>query len=142
MQCLRKSVLVGHSAQEMFDLVDRVEDYPHFLPWCGGVEVHERSAEILDVTIKIEFLKVSSYFRTRDTKSENEIVMHFVDGPFKALTGIWRFTPLMEDACKIEFELDYEFSSRTLDAIIGPVFGKITSTFVDAFVKEADRKYG
>ncbi|QZA79892.1 type II toxin-antitoxin system RatA family toxin [Deefgea piscis] len=142
MQCLRKSVLVSHSAQEMFDLVDRVEDYPRFLPWCGGVEVHERSAEILDVTIKIEFLKVSTFFRTRDTKTENEIVMHFVDGPFKALTGVWRFIPLMEDACKIEFSLDYEFSNRALDAVIGPVFGKITSTFVDAFVKEADRKYG
>lgn len=141
MQCLRKSVLVSHSAQEMFDLVDRVEDYPRFLPWCGGVEVHERSGDILDVTIKIEFLKISTFFRTRDTKSTNEIIMHFVDGPFKALTGIWRFTPLMEDACKIEFELDYEFSNRTLDAIIGPVFGKITSTFVDAFVKEADRKF-
>lgn len=142
MQCLRKSVLVSHSAQEMFDLVDRVEDYPRFLPWCGGVEVHERSPELLDVTIKIEFLKVSTFFRTRDIKSENEIVMHFVDGPFKALKGVWRFTPLMADACKIEFELDYEFSSRTLDVIIGPVFGKITSTFVDAFVKEADRKFG
>ena len=61
MQCLRKSVLVSHSAQEMFDLVDRVEDYPRFLPWCGGVQVHERSDEVLDVTIKIEFLKSSKH---------------------------------------------------------------------------------
>ncbi len=142
MQSIRKTVLVPHSAAQMYELVDRVEDYPRFLPWCGGVEVHERSETVLDVTVRIEFLKVSTFFRTRDTKTEHEIVMHFVDGPFKALTGIWRFQPLMEDACKIEFELDYEFSSRTLDAVIGPVFGKITSTFVDAFVKEADRKYG
>lgn len=139
MQSIRKTVLVTHSADQMFDLVDRVENYPLFLPWCGGVEVHERSESILDVTVKIEFLKVKTFFRTRDIKTHHHIDMQFVDGPFKALHGVWRFTPLMEDACKVEFELDYEFSSRTLETIIGPVFNKITSTFVDAFIKQADR---
>ncbi|MBE9609422.1 type II toxin-antitoxin system RatA family toxin [Chitinilyticum piscinae] len=142
MQCIRKAVLAPYSAQQMFDLVVRCEDYPKFLPWCGGVEVHERTADMLDVTVRIEFLKVSSFFRTRDQLSENRIVMEFVDGPFRQLAGIWQFTPLMEDACKVEFELDYEFSSKALEAVIGPVFNKITSTFVDAFVRQADKLYG
>ncbi|GAA5785061.1 ubiquinone-binding protein [Chitiniphilus shinanonensis] len=142
MQRIRKSVLAPYSAKQMFDLVDRVEDYPKFLPWCGGVEVHEHSDEILDVTIRVEFLRVKTFFRTRDVKTENRIDMAFVDGPFKALHGLWEFTPLMEDACKIEFSLDYEFSSRTLEAVIGPVFGKIASTFVDAFIARAEQLHG
>ncbi|WP_255987691.1 type II toxin-antitoxin system RatA family toxin [Chitinolyticbacter albus] len=142
MQRIRKSVLVTHSAEHLFQLVDRVEDYPKFLPWCGGVEVHERSATLLDATLRIEFLRVKSFFRTRDIKSENRIDMEFIDGPFKALKGLWQFTPLMEDACRIEFELDYEFSSRTLETVIGPVFSKIASTFVDAFIARADQLYG
>lgn len=126
----------------MYELVVRCEDYPRFLPWCGGVEIHEQSATVLDVTVRIEFMKISSHFRTRDTLEPNRILMEFVDGPFRHLRGEWLFTPLMSDACKIEFELDYEFSSKTLEAVIGPVFSKITSTFVDAFIRQADKLYG
>ncbi|WP_456298711.1 type II toxin-antitoxin system RatA family toxin [Chitiniphilus purpureus] len=126
----------------MYNLVERVEDYPKFLPWCGGVEIHARDAVSLDATIRVEFLKAKTFFRTRDLLSENRIEMQFIDGPFKTLHGQWLFSPLLEDACKIEFSLDYEFSSRTLEAVIGPVFGRIAATFVDAFIARADTLYG
>lgn len=142
MHSIRKSVLVPYSAERMFELVDRVEDYPRFLPWCAGVTVHERSDTLLDVSLHIEFLKIKSHFRTRDTRSPLALEMQFVEGPFRALKGAWRFTPLMDDACKVEFELDYEFASRAIEAVIGSVFGRITQTFVDAFIAEADRRYG
>ncbi|XZG71289.1 type II toxin-antitoxin system RatA family toxin [Chitinibacteraceae bacterium HSL-7] len=142
MQQVRKSLLVPHSAGQMQALVDRVEDYPKFLPWCGGVDVHERTGNVLDATVRIKFLTVTSHFRTRNVTDGNAITMEFVDGPFKHLEGIWRITPLMEDACRVEFELDYAFSSRTLETVIGPVFGKIAATFVDAFVARADQLYG
>ncbi|SMC22126.1 Ribosome association toxin PasT (RatA) of the RatAB toxin-antitoxin module [Andreprevotia lacus DSM 23236] len=142
MQSIRKTVLVTHSAELMKALVDRVEDYPKFLPWCGGVEIHERGDDTLEATVRIDFLRVKSHFRTRNRTQGNEIDMQLVDGPFQHFEGIWRFTPLMEDACKIEFELDYQFQSRTFETLIGPVFGKITGTFVDCFIKEADRRHG
>ncbi|KAF0813254.1 Persistence and stress-resistance toxin PasT [Andreprevotia sp. IGB-42] len=142
MQSIRKTVLVTHSAERMMTLVDRVEDYPKFLPWCGGVEIHERTADTLEATVRIDFLKVKSYFRTRNTNSENRIDMRLVAGPFQHFEGTWRFTPLMDDACKVEFDLDYQFQSRAFEALIGPVFGKITNTFVDCFIKEADRRHG
>jgi ribosome-associated toxin RatA of RatAB toxin-antitoxin module len=141
MHSIRKSVLVPYSAERMFELVDRVEDYPRFLPWCGGISVHERSETVLDVTIHIEFLKIKSHFRTRDTRKTLALDMQLVDGPFRSLTGSWRFIPLMDDACKIEFDLDYDFSNRAIEAVVGPVFGRITQTFVDAFITEADRRY-
>lgn len=143
MHCIRKSMLAPYSAEQMFNLVDRVEDYPRFLPWCGGVEVHERSETVLDATLHIRFLKVQAHFRTRDNRFPHErIEMRLVDGPFKHMDGLWRFIPLSEDACKVEFELDYAFASRTLEALIGPVFDRITSAFVDAFIEEAERRHG
>ena len=141
MHCIRKSVLAHYSAEQMYDLVDRVEDYPRFLPWCGGVDVHERSETLLDATLHIHFLGIRSHFRTRDLRGPGRLDMQLVDGPFKRLEGYWHFIPLMEDACKVEFVLEYEFSSRTLEALIGPVFDKITRSFVDAFINEAERRH-
>lgn len=139
---VRKSVLVTHSATMMFDLVDRVEDYPRFLPWCGDTEVHVRDEDWTVASIGIDYLGLKSGFTTENRKQPGLITMELKDGPFRSLTGAWRFTALMEDACKVEFELDYEFSSKTLETLIGPVFNKIAGTFVDAFVKEAERRHG
>jgi len=142
MMQIRKSVLVMHTAQQMFDLVDAVEDYPNFLPWCSGSKVHVRDAVWTVATLGIEYLGLSTSFTTENRKSENAITLELKDGPFHALSGAWRFKPLSEEACKVEFELDYTFSSRALEAVVGPVFNMIASTFVDAFTKQADREYG
>lgn len=143
MHCIRKSMLAPYSAEQMFNLVDQVEDYSSFLPWCGGVDVHERNKDILDATLHVRFLKVQTHFRTRDNRFPFErIEMQLVDGPFKHLRGLWRFTPLTEDACKVEFELDYAFSSRAFETLIGPVFDRIAGAFADAFIAEAERRHG
>ena len=139
---VRKSVLVTHPASLMFELVDRVEDYPRFLPWCGDTEVHLRDADWTIASVGIDYLGLKSGFTTENRKQDGLIIMELKDGPFRNLNGAWRFTALADDACKVEFELDYEFSSKALEAVIGPVFSKIASTFVDAFVREADRRHG
>jgi len=139
---VHKSVLLGYSAAQMYDLVTRVEDYPKFLPWCGGVEVFEQTDAMLDAKIHIHFKGIQQFFHTRNTQERpTRIDMTFADGPFKTFNGAWRFTPLREDACKIEFHLHYEFSSLLLEKIIGPVFSMIANTFVDAFVKRAEVVY-
>nr|WP_269531936.1 type II toxin-antitoxin system RatA family toxin [Chitinimonas sp. BJYL2] len=126
----------------MFELIDRVEDYPRFLPWCGETTIHLRDTDWTIATVGIDYLGLKSGFTTENRKQENLITMELKDGPFRALTGAWRLIPLTEDACKIEFELDYEFANRALENLVGPVFGKIAATFVDAFVKEAERRFG
>lgn len=135
-------MLAPYSAKQMYDLVDRVEDYPRFMPWCGGVDVHERSEVTLDVTLHIHFLGIRSHFRTRNQRSDTRQDMQLVDGPFRQLGGYWQFTPLADDACKVEFVLEYAFSSPMLEKMIGPAFDKIISSFVDAFMAEAERRYG
>lgn len=114
---VEKTVLIGYSAERMFDLVTNVKDYPDFLPWCGGVEIYEQSDTSLDARVDIAFKGIHQYFRTRNTQMRpSRIDMTFADGPFKAFTGFWQFTPLRADACKINFHLHYEFSSVILEA--------------------------
>lgn len=143
MAVVHKSVLVAYSAEQMFALVDRVEDYPKFLPWCGGVTVRKRDDRSLVATITIHFHGIKQSFTTNNVNSPpTSINMGLVDGPFKHLDGAWSFKPLRSDACKIEFDLNYEFSSKLLEKLIGPVFNMIANSFVDSFCKRAEAVYG
>lgn len=127
----------------MFDLVAKVEDYPKFLPWCGGVKVLERSEDKLVASLQINFHGVKQSFTTSNHNNRpTQMKMHLVDGPFKMLEGTWTFKPLREDACKVELDMHYEFSSIILEQIIGPVFGMIANTMVDSFSKRAEAVYG
>ncbi len=143
MAVVHKSVLLGYSAEQMFELVDRVEDYPQFLPWCGGVEVKERGENHLIATLMINYHGVRQSFTTENINDRpRSMTMTLLEGPFKHLHGTWTFKPLREDACKIDFDLQYEFSSRIIESIIGPVFNMIATSFVDSFSKRADQVYG
>ena len=144
MASVHKTVLLWYSPQQMYRLVEDVASYPQFLPWCGGVEVHEASAQCMRATLRIDFKGVRQSFTTRNAQiPDREIRMHLVEGPFSALQGLWSFTPLQDGkACQVDFELDYHFSSRLAEAVIGPVFSHIAKTFVDAFVRRAEVVYG
>jgi ribosome-associated toxin RatA of RatAB toxin-antitoxin module len=143
MAMVEKSVLIERSSQQMFDLVDDVESYPIFLPWCSQTQVEFRDAEKTIATLHINFLAVKSHFTTENEKQiPLRMSIKLVDGPFRQLEGMWLFKPLAENACKIDFRLSYDFSSKLFEKIIGPVFSQITNTLVDAFVKRADDVYG
>jgi len=142
MASVYKSVLVPYSAAQMFALVERSEDYPRFLPWCAGAQALERVGERVVVRVDIDFHGVRAHFTTdnRNLPSES-IVMQLRDGPFSRLEGHWQFRALAASACKVEFDLDYEFSSAALAKVIGPVFNYIADSFIDAFVKRAEAVY-
>lgn len=143
MAIVEKSVLVHFSAQQMFDLVRAVGDYPQFLPWCsaGTVEPVEENRE--RACVEMSFKGIKQSFCTMNTlHQDKEIHMMLVDGPFSHLEGSWNFLELTPSACKIEFKLVYEFSSKLLEQLVGPVFTSITSSFVDSFIKRAEELYG
>ncbi len=143
MAVVHKSVFLGYSAEQMFDLVAKVEDYPKFLPWCGGVDVRERGENHVVASVGINFHGVKQHFTTSNTNiPSSEIRMKLVDGPFKTLDGTWTFKALREDACKVELDLHYEFSSKLLEQVIGSVFGMIANSMVDSFCKRAETVYG
>jgi len=143
MAVVHKSVLLPYSAEQMFTLVDNIEDYPNFLPWCGGTEVKKREGNKVIALLKINYHGVKQTFSTENTNTPpTSMTMELLEGPFKHLNGTWNFIPLRADACKIEFDLRYEFSSRVLEQLIGPVFSKIADSFVDSFRKRAEAVYG
>lgn len=143
MAVVHKSVLLAYSAEQMYALVENFEDYPKFLPWCGGAQVLEREGDCIVASLTISYRGVKQSFITRNTNSPpTSINMELVEGPFKLLHGTWGIKPLREDACKVEFNLHYEFSSRVLEQLIGPVFSMIANSFVDSFCKRAETVYG
>lgn len=143
MAVIEKSVLIARTAQQMFDLVDRVEDYPKFLPWCGGTELIERNDKITAARLHINFRGIKAHFATENPKDPPHWMnIQLREGPFRRLDGGWRFTALGDAGCKVEFRLTYEFSSSVLDKVLGPVFSHIVGTFVESFVKRAHDVYG
>lgn len=142
MALVEKTVLVPHSAEQMFNLVDRVEEYPDFLPWCGGASVSELEDTTVHATVHINYHHIRQHFTTENVRTPpHEINMALRDGPFRHLDGSWRFIPLSDSACKIEFRLHYEFSSKVLEKLVGPVFHYIANSLVDAFTHRAEKIY-
>lgn len=146
MKTVRKSVLIWYSPAEMFRLVSNVESYPAFLPWCGSGKVLEKTPDGMVAEVGISLAGFKQTFVTRNHEiPDRQIDLDLVRGPFSDLHGQWRFEPVgdgQQRACRIHFELQYGFSSRTLAALVGPVFDKIAGSFVDAFLQQAKKVYG
>ena len=152
MKHVKKSVLLGFSAPQMYRLVTDIEDYPHFLPWCEKAEVVSQNDGGVTARLHLSYAGVRHAFTTRNIHDPDRSVrIELVDGPFSQLDGHWQFMPLAKpgadetegsQACKIEFEMRYDFSNFALEALVGPVFDRIANTFVDSFVKRAEQVYG
>lgn len=130
----------------MFALVADVTRYPEFLPWCSEGAVLEEQGDVMVARVGMSISGIRKSFTTRNTHDDQRSIrLELVDGPFSQLDGNWEFVALggpEQKACKIVFTLNYAFSSRTLEALVGPVFDKIAGSLVDAFVKRADQVYG
>lgn len=143
MAIVEKSVLIGHSAAQMYSLVADVDAYPQFLPWCNRTEVRPIDADRAAATLHINYHGLRLHFTTENRMEKDALIdMTLAHGPFKHLDGYWRFIALSENACKIEFRLRYELSGRLVDKIAGPVFSHIANTLVEVFVKRAVTLYG
>ena len=147
MKQVRKSVLLMYSPAQMYALVTDVEAYPQFLPWCSTAEVLQRHDDGVTARLGLSYMGLRQSFTTRNVQVPGSAVtLHLVDGPFSALEGQWLFHPLprpgQEPACKIEFELRYDFASLPLELLVSPVFDRIADTFVDSFVKRAEQVHG
>ena len=143
MRIVHRSALVPHTAEEMFVLVDDVESYPDFLPWCNSVEVHHREQDIVEATLEMHRGSVSKHFRTRNTSVRGEKMdIEFVSGPFRTLSGGWTFKQLGDAGCKVALAMEFEFSSRAIDVVLGSFFEGTCNSLVDAFVKRAQQIYG
>lgn len=143
MTSINKSALVPYSPAEMFALVDDIESYPQFLPWCRAARILERTDDEVRATIALSKGGVDKSFTTCNRNQRNKMIeMRLVEGPFQRLEGFWRFDPLGDDGCKVSLDLEFEFASRVLGMVIGPVFSQIANSLVDSFQQRAVAVYG
>lgn len=144
MHKVQRSVLVPHTCAQMFDLVADVAKYPEFMPWCGGANVSRHDEHGMEASITISIAGVRQTFSTRNEHDyPGKIVFNLKDGPFSELTGNWQFIPLGDgQACKVVYTMQYAFSSRTLETIVGPIFNRIATSFIDSFTQRAQKVYG
>jgi len=143
MPLVRKLAIVPHPCATMFALVDRVEDYPLFLPWCSRVDLLERTAEITAARLHVRYRGLATTIATRNVKHPVErMELSLVEGPFDSFRSTWLFAPLGEEGCRVEFQLDYTLAGSALGAMLQPVFGHIAATLVDSFVARAAASEG
>ncbi|CDL81225.1 type II toxin-antitoxin system RatA family toxin [Xenorhabdus szentirmaii] len=139
---ISRSALVPYSVEQMFKLVNDVTSYPDFLPGCVGSRVISSSINEMTASVEVSKAGISKTFITRNTLFDNEsIKMQLVDGPFRKLMGGWNFTPLSEDACKVELHLDFEFTNKLIELAFGKVFKEVAGNMVQAFTQRAREVY-
>ena len=143
MKRIARSAIVEHAAPEMYALVDDIEAYPQFLPWCRAARVRERTASRTVATLAVGLRGLRYEFTTRnDSRPHEAIELQLVAGPFRHFAAHWRFTPLGERAARIDFAMEYEFAGALISRALGPLFATIANTMVEAFKQRADAVYG
>ena len=140
---ITRSALLPYPARFMYDIVNGVEAYPEFLPWCGGAKLHRADETALEASIQIRVAGIEQWFRTRNSMVPGEsIEIALLEGPFRRLHGRWEFAALGDDACKISFRIEFEFERGLTAAVIAPIFTKIANTMVDSFCQRAQELHG
>jgi len=138
-----RSAIVPFSASEMYALVDNIEAYPDFLPWCESTVVHKRDGGVVEATLEIHRVGISKSFTTRNTNQQDESIgLALIGGPFRQLSGGWVFQVLGDSGCKVSLELEFEFRNPVTDKLFGSFFEASCNSLVDAFTQRAAAVYG
>ncbi|MGE5624583.1 MAG: type II toxin-antitoxin system RatA family toxin [Bacillota bacterium] len=143
MRKVNKSALVPYPAKDMFALVNDVERYPEFLPWCKGTHILEQSPTEMRASLDLARGGFHKTFTTHNWLEPGKAITITLDrGPFKHLEGRWRFEDMGPDGSKVNLDMEFEFSSAVLDLMAGPVFHEICNSLVDAFIRRAAALHG
>ncbi|MBD3584314.1 type II toxin-antitoxin system RatA family toxin [Salinimonas sp. HHU 13199] len=142
MPIIQRSALVNYSAKAMYDLVNDVNAYPEFLPGCKDSKVLAREPDMMEASLLVAKAGVRQWFTTKNTlEPARHIHMQLIDGPFKRLTGGWTFSALSDEACKIELNLEFEFTSKLTELAFGKIFNALAASMVKAFTERAKQVY-
>lgn len=143
MHKISRSAIVPYPQKAMYELVDDVVSYKDFLPWCGGSWEVERTDSTVIASVTIAFKGIRKSFTTRNTLTRyDRIDMELVDGPFRELSGGWRFSEVGGNSCKVSLDLDFVAGGGVVERLIAPLFLGISGSMVKAFCERADELYG
>lgn len=139
---IHRSALVLHPASRMFSLVNDVQHYADFLPWCASSHVLEHGEDFMVARLDVSKGGVRQSFVTRNEfVDESLIQMSLVEGPFSKLSGQWRFMRLDEHASKVELHLEFDLKKSLSKMAFGPIFNQAANSMVDAFCSRADHLF-
>ena len=142
MPSVSRSAIVPFSAMQMYDLVNGIDDYPAFVPWCSDSYSEQQSTHQKRATLFFKRGAIKTSFTTSNTLTENkQIDMQLLDGPFRHLHGVWIFSDIDDSGSKVELELDYELSNSVIKLALEPLFNQIANRLVNAFVNRAEQIY-
>lgn len=143
MSSIRRSARVPYSAEQMYALVNDIESYPQFLHWCRGTRITDRSERTIEATIDVGLAGLHRQFSTRNTlEPPTRIVVTLVSGPFKRLSGEWRFTPLPPQGCEVALDLELEAKASPFSILFAAAFEEIARSQMNAFLARAEALYG
>ena len=138
MREVKRSALIAEAPARMYQLINDVERYPEFVPYCTSARVNSRKGNEMVATLNIKRGPLNAEFTTRNLlEPDKRVLMQFVSGPFRLLEGLWTLTPLGDLGCRVELEMRFEFANRVAGALFEPLFENTAASLVDAFVKRA-----
>ena len=138
MREVKRSALIAESPDRMYELINDIERYPEFVPWCTAARVESRKETEVVATLTIKRGPLRAEFTTRNLLEPGKrVLMQFVSGPFSVLEGLWTLTPLGDLGCRVELEMRFEFANRVAGTLFAPLFEDTAASLVDAFVKRA-----
>lgn len=140
---ISKTTIVPYTPSEMYILVNDIESYPVFLPWCTAAKILHQQEESLTATLSLALGKIKQSFTTENTMQDGtRIEMQLIDGPFKHLSGYWKFNSEDEQSCYIQLHMNFEFRNKIVKHTLGKAFYKVIDTLVESFVLRAQQIYG
>jgi len=144
MTTITRNSLVMYTPQEMYDLVNDIEAYPTFLPWCRDSKIISKTDDVICASLDLAKGGIHHVFSTRNKLSPGKAIdIDLIDGPFRHLEGHWQFGMIGENqGCRVQLDMDFEFSSRLIDIALGPIFTQISGSLVEAFCKRAHEIHG
>lgn len=143
MRKIKQMAVLPYTPEQMYNLVNDIESYPKFLPWCENAKILSENADEIKATIFMAKGILKHKFTTKNTLKKNELIdMELVEGPFQHLEGFWHFKPMGENKCKITFELEFAFVAGIFSAMLDPIFHSMVVKIIDSFKKRAEDVYG
>ena len=139
---VKHSATVPCTCKQIYDLINDIESYPKFLRRCSDAYIDQSHSDGYTATLVFQIGAIKKEVVTRNTVTpHSEIKLELVSGPFKTFNGKWMLTPVGSNACRVDLNVNYDFSSKLLAKTLGPFFNTLQKTMIDGFCKEAERKF-
>ncbi|MCW5589019.1 MAG: type II toxin-antitoxin system RatA family toxin [Legionellales bacterium] len=140
---ISRQAIVPYTCAEMFDLVNDIEAYPQFIPWCQSSTLHSHNEHEIQASLCFARGGISKCFTTCNRMQRHKMIqVKLISGPFKRLEGYWLFDALNEKTCRVSLNLEFEFAGKLISLAFGPLFQQVANTLVDSFRKRAIEVYG